>query len=164
MAEETVSVVDLDINLAEAEAPPELPVAKYRAEVIGVTDAVSGKGNPYWNIAFKIPPSEIPAEMAEFYEDGQTMYWNRQLKPNGKDRRIVVNLRKLYESLGLDTNVTQIDPNEWMGREVMLATRMGKDLDNNPRLEIARIEPVETRAAAPARGAATPAAKGKGRR
>ena len=145
--EEVVGIVDLDVNLAEVEPAPELPIGTYRGEIVGVQTATSAKGNNYWNIQIKIPPAEIPAELAEFYEDGATFYWNRQLIPNGKDRRVLVNLRKFIEAIGLDSNVTQVDPNEWMGREVGVVLKMGKDLDGNPRAEPARLEAVATKPA-----------------
>jgi hypothetical protein len=147
MSENELSVIELDTNLADVEKPPELPPGKYAGEVQDVQVNTSGKGNQYFAIKFVIPNDQIPADMAEHYEDGAVLYWNRQLVPKGgNDRRTLYNLRKFIEALGLSSKTTAIDPNEWMGQRATLVIKHGKDLEGNLRAEIGSILPGEQEA------------------
>jgi len=152
--EETIGVIELEANLSDIEKPPELPPGKYVGEVQDVQVQTSGKGNQYFAIKFVIPPTEIPADVAEHYDDGAVLYWNRNIVPNGKDRRALFNLRKLIESLGLNANTTSIDPNEWMGQRSKLNVVHGK-YQGETRAEIKSLEPAEAVKAAPAAAART---------
>lgn len=169
---EELGILELDANLAEVEKPPELPPGQYKGEVQDVQIQDSQKGNRYFAIKFVIPVDELPADMQEHYEDGATLYWNRQIVPNGRDRRALFSLKSLIESLGLDSNTTQVDPNEWMGCQALLRVKSSK-YQGQVRAEISALEPVDdapvaatrSRQAAPAaepeEGAARPA---RGRR
>jgi len=117
---EPLGILELDGNLADAEKPPILAKGKYKGEVQSVEVKTSGTGNNYYAIGIKVPPSEIPADMQDAFEDGATMYWNRQLVPTAKDARAKFNLRKMVENFGLSTQTTTIDPNEWIGCSVGL--------------------------------------------
>lgn len=150
--DDVLDVITLDENLADVEKPPELPPGAYLGEVVDVQVNTSGKGNRYYAIQFKIPPDEIPPDIAEHYEDGAVMFWNRNVVPNAKDRRAKYNMRRLIEALGLDTNTGVIDPNEWMGCTAKLRVVSGK-YQGESRAEIKSLEPAE--APASARGAAT---------
>jgi hypothetical protein len=147
--EETIGVIELEANLSDVEKPPELPPGKYVGEVQDVQVQTSGKGNQYFAIKFVVPPSEIPADVAEHYDDGAILYWNRNIVPNGKDRRALFNLRKLIEALGLNANTSTVDPNEWMGQRAKLNIVHGKWQGEN-RAEIKSLEPAEVKAPAPA--------------
>jgi Protein of unknown function (DUF669) len=160
--DEPMSVIELDENLADVEKPKEIPPGKYIGEIQDVQEATSGKGNTYFAIQFRVAPDELPADVAEQYEDGAVLFWNRIIKPRGRsDRRALFNLRKFVEALGLDPNTTTIDPNDWMGRQARLHVQMGKYLGEE-RAEVRAVEPAEK--PAPSR-AAKPAAKtARGRR
>jgi hypothetical protein len=145
-ADEPIGLIELEENLADVEKPPELPPNWYIGEVQDVQVQTSGKGNQYFSIRFVIPPDELPADIREHFEDGASMYWNRNIVPNGKDRRALFNLRKLIEAFGLDSKTTTIDPNEWMGRTARLRVVMGK-WQGEDRAEIRSVEAAE---AAPA--------------
>jgi hypothetical protein len=161
--DEMMGIIELDENLADVEKPKEIPPGKYVGEIQDVQEATSGKGNTYFGIQFRIPPDELPADVAEQYEDGAVLYWNRIIKPRGRsDRRALFNLRKFIEAIGLDPNTTTIDPNDWMGRQARLMVRMGR-YNNEERAEIGSIEPAEAKAA-PARAKPKPAAAGRSRR
>jgi hypothetical protein len=58
------------------------------------------------------------------------------------------NLRKFIEALGLDSNTTTIDPNEWMGRPARLHVVMGK-WQGEERAEIRAVEAAEEKAPPP---------------
>lgn len=163
---EPLGLIELDQNLGDVEKPPVLPAGKYRGEVQEVQKEISGKGNSYFSIAIKIPPSEIPAHLQEDFEEGSTMYWNRQLVPDGKDRRTLYNLRKMVESFGLSSAVTAIDPNEWMGCEVGCVIKHSA-YQGEQRAEIGSLYAIDSgrTPAAPAKPAATTtAAKPRGRK
>ena len=162
--DEMMGIIELDENLADVEKPKEIPPGKYVGEIQDVQEATSGKGNTYFAIQFRVAPDELPADVAEQYEDGAVLFWNRIIKPRGRsDRRALFNLRKFIEALGLDPNTTTIDPNDWMGRQARLMVRMGR-YNNEERAEIGSVEPAEPKAA-PARGnAKKPAAAGRNRR
>lgn len=155
--DEPMGIIELDQNLSDVEKPKEIPPGKYVGEIQDVQEATSAAGNTYFAIQFRIPPDELPADVAEEYEDGALMFWNRIIKPRGRsDRRALFNLRKFIEALGLDPNTTSIDPNDWMGRQARLQVVMGK-YQGEDRAEIRSVEAAEPKAA-PARRAVPPRA------
>jgi len=158
--DEPMEILELEESLADVEKPKEIPPGTYLGEVQSVEKATSGKGNSYYAIQFRIPPDELAADIAEQYEDGAVLFWNRVMVPKGRtDRRGLFNLRKFVEALGLDANTTTIDPNDWMGRQARLIVKSGS-YAGETRAEIRAIEAAEAKAA-PARGkpAAAPAGK-----
>lgn len=163
--DELMGVLELDENLADVEKPKEVSPGKYTAEVQSVEERPSAAGNTYYQVQFRIPPDELPADIADQYEDGALLFYNRIIKPRGRsDRRALYNLRRFIEALGLDANTSTIDPNDWMGRQARLMVRMGK-YNNEERAEIAAVEaaepkPAPARAKAPA-GRAAPARGGR---
>jgi hypothetical protein len=149
---EELDVIELDESLADVEKPAELPPGLYVGEVQDVQVATSAKGNAYYAVRFTVAPDEIPADIQQDFEEGATLFWNRQIKPrDGKDRRALFNLRKFVEALGLDANTTSIDPNDWMGCRARLRIRQTvnpRDPAAGKRAEIASIEPLEDAPAA----------------
>lgn len=115
---EPIGMIELDQNLADVEKPPILPAARYVGEVQDVQKATSQAGNEYFAIKIVVPTDQIRADMAEQFDDGAILYWNRQVVPNGKDRRALWNMRKLLEALDMDTKTNTIDPNDWMGKQI----------------------------------------------
>ena len=66
MAEqEELGIISLDMNLADVERPPEIPVGKYLGEIQSVEVKTSGQGNDYFAIRVLVPAENIPAEVAE---------------------------------------------------------------------------------------------------
>lgn len=162
--DEPMGVMELDENLADVEKPKEVPPGKYTGEVQSVEEKPSAAGNTYFAVQFRIPPDELPADIADQYEDGSLLYYNRIIKPRGKtDRRALFNLRKFIEALGLDSNTTTIDPNDWMGRQARLMVRMGK-YQGEERAEIGSVEAAEPKPAPARRPAGKAAPAGRGRR
>jgi len=155
MADETLSVIDLEDNLAEAERPPEIPPGVYVGEVQDVQIPTAGKGNQYFAVTFVIAPDDLPDGVRDQYDDGARLFWNRVLVPVKGNRRALYNLRLFVEALGLDSNVTKVDPNDWMGRKAKLRIVTGKYLGED-RAEIRAVEAAE---AEPARRAAAPKAR-----
>jgi len=157
---EPLGLIELDQNLGDVEKPPLLPAGKYKGEVTDVQQEVSGKGNNYYAIAVKIPPSEIPAHLQDDFEEGATLFWNRQLVPTGKDRRALYNLRKMVEAFGLSSNVTAIDPNEWMGCEVGIVVKHSR-YQGEDRAELGSIFPIDAGRVSKAEDTSTAAAPNK---
>lgn len=151
-SDEPMGIIELDESLSDIEKPPELPAGTYTGEVQDVQIGQSQKGNRYFAVKFVIPADEIPKDIQEHFPDGAVLYWNRNIVPTKGDRRALFNLRKLIEALGLDSNTTSVDPNEWMGREARLRVTMGK-WQGEDRAEIKSVEAAESRAAS-RRGAA----------
>lgn len=158
---EGLGLIELDQNLADVEKPLELPPGLYTGEIQDVQISQSQKGNQYFAIKFVIPNTEIPADVAEQFEDGATLFYNRIIVPNGKDRRALFNLKKFIEAIGIETNSTTIDPNEWMGRQARLKV-VSEKFQGEDRAQIKSLESAEGTSRAAAKPA--PAAKGRGGR
>jgi len=158
MAEnEVLEAFELEDNLGEAEKPPELPNGTYMAEVQDVSDATSAAGNPYWAVRFRVPPAECPPEIAEAFEDGVILTYSRLMKPKKGDARARYNLKQFYIALGLNANVTVVDPNEWMGQPARIVVKQ-QPYQNEMRAGIVSVEageqaPAKTAPAAGRRGA-----------
>lgn len=145
--DEPMEILELEGSLSDAEKPKEIPAGKYIGEIQSVELATSSKGNSYYAIQFRIPPDELPADIAEQYEEGAVLFWNRVMKPKGRsDARALFNLKKFISALGLDTNITTIDPNEWMGQSARLVVKNGR-YQGEDRAEITAVEASEPMAA-----------------
>lgn len=158
---EPVGIIELEDNLADAEKPPEVPQGLYVAEVQDVQTPTSGKGNTYFAVKFVIAPDDLPPDIKDDYQDGAIMFYNRVIVPKRGDRRALFALRKFVEAIGLDSNTTSIDPNEWMGRRARVRVVHGR-YQGEVRAEIKSVEAAEeeapstTRRGAPRGRAAEP--------
>jgi hypothetical protein len=131
--QEELGIIQLDQNLSDVERPPEIPVGRYVGEIQSVEQKTSGAGNEYFALQIVVPNENIPAEVAEHYEDGARFYYNRLLVPKPGDRRSLWNLRQFVEKIGLDSNTNEINPNEWMNCMVGLVVGMEKNQDGELR-------------------------------
>jgi len=137
MAEqEELGIISLDVNLSDVERPPEIPVGKYVGEIQSVEIKTSGQGNDYFAVRILVPAENIPAEVAEHYEDGALFFFNRLLVPKGNDRRSLWNLRQFVEKLGLDSNTNEINPNEWMNQNIGIVVGTEKNLEGEMRASV----------------------------
>jgi hypothetical protein len=137
MAEqEELGIISLDVTLSDVERPPEIPVGKYVGEIQSVEVKTSGQGNEYFAVRILVPAENIPAEVAEHYEDGALFFYNRLLVPKGNDRRSLWNLRQFVEKLGLDTNTNEINPNEWMNQNIGIVVGTEKNLEGEMRASV----------------------------
>jgi hypothetical protein len=166
------------MNLADVERPPEIPVGKYVGEIQSIEMKTSGQGNEYFAIRILVPAENIPAEVAEHYEDGAIFFYNRLLVPKGNDRRSLWNLRQFIEKIGLDSNTNEINPNEWMNQNVGIVVGMEKNLEGELRASVRSLFAAEDAPAReetdeveedevteePAKAPARAAAAGRGRR
>jgi hypothetical protein len=136
---EELGIISLDQNLSDVERPPEIPVGRYVGEIQSVEVKTSGAGNEYFALRILVPSENIPAEVAEHYEDGALFFYNRLLVPKSNDRRALWNLRQFIEKIGLDTNTNEINPNEWMNQNVGLVIGMEKNLEGELRSSVRSI-------------------------
>lgn len=148
MAGEELGIISLDQNLSDVERPPEIPVGRYVGEIQSIEVKTSGQGNDYFAMRILVPADNIPAEVAEHYEDGAIFFYNRLLVPKGNDRRSLWNLRQFIEKLGLDSNTNEVDPNEWMNQSIGVVIASEKNLEGELRSTIRSLYPAED---APAR-------------
>lgn len=147
-SDEPLDIIELEANLGDAVKPPEVPAGKKPGEIQDIEIKTSGAGNRYYAIKFVIDPNDLPEEMREIYEDGAVLFWNRQIVPRGaSDRRALFNLKQFYTNIGLDNNITSVDPNDWMGCKALLTIKHGT-YNGEVRAEIAAIAPLDK---APAR-------------
>jgi hypothetical protein len=170
MAENELGIISLEQNLSDVERPPELPVGRYVGEIQSVEIKTSAQANDYFAMRILIPSESIPAEVAEHYEDGAIFFYNRLLVPKGNDRRSLWNLRQFIEKLGLDSNTSEVDPNEWMNQNIGVVIASERNLEGELRSTIrslfaaedapAREEEEEEETKAPPKKAAT----GRGRK
>lgn len=155
MVDEPLGVLELEESLSDVERPPDISAGKYVAECQDIQEAISqGKGNHYYAIRLVIPTDELSADIREHYPDGYTTNWNRQLIPKRGDRRALYNLRKMVEAFGLDANTTSFDPNELMGRRVLVSMAPGQLFQGERRMEVKTLEP------APESGESAPRRRG----
>src|SRR5262245_39138401 len=137
MADEPLGVLELEDNLGDVERPPDISAGRYIAECQDIKSAVSvNKGNAYYAIKMVIPTEQISAYLLQHYPSGVTLNWKRQLIPRKSDRRTLYNLRKLVDAFGLDANTTSFDPNELMGRRVLINVGPSQVFQGERRMEI----------------------------
>lgn len=164
-SDEPLEIVELEGNLADAVKPPEVTAGKVPGEIQDIEIKTSNAGNKYYAVKFVISPDDLAEDIREHYEDGATLYWNRQIVPKGaSDRRALFNLKQFYTNIGLNNNITTVNPNDWMGCKALLTVKHGT-YQGETRAEIAAIAPLDK---APARttkaAAADKAAPARGRR
>ena len=142
MSDEILDVVELEGTLEDVVPPPLLPRGAYPATVQEVSVRVSDKENAYYVVVFNIarvafPPDFDPDE--DDYPDGFDVYYQRLLVPTPGDKRTLNRIKKFYHAMGLDTNITSVDPNAWMGRsaKIILDHRM---FQGEPQVEVKGIE------------------------
>jgi hypothetical protein len=176
MADTELGIISLEENLSDVERPPEIPVGRYVGEIQSIEVKTSQQGNDYFAMQVLIPAENIPAEVAEHYEDGAKFFYNRLLVPKQGDRRSLWNLRQFVEKIGLDSNTTEVDPNEWMNQNIGVVIGSEKNLDGELRSTIRSLfaaedapareeaEEVEQEAPPPRKRAAAETATGRGRR
>lgn len=117
-ASNEIGIIELEGNLDETEEPQLLPPKWYVAQVTNVSAPTSKKGNRYFSVELTIFPDQYPPDYdVDNAPDGKKFYYNRLSMP-GRDRRSRWNMREFLRKLGLPTNTTQINPDDWMGAKV----------------------------------------------
>lgn len=147
---ELPEIIELDESLGEVEAPPVLKPGSYTGEVQEVQMATSQAGNRYFSIRLVINKDQLAPDQQDDFDEDPILYWNRQTVPT--DRRSKFNLRKLYEALGLDPNVTTVDASEWIGCRTKI-TVVSEKYQGEERAQIRALSPTDETPAATAKRA-----------
>ena len=127
-------------NIADAAAPPQLPAGEYRAICTAAIDKLAASsGNPMLTLTLQVPRTEFPAD----FDPGDgvdelTFTMNVVARDIPADRWRMKNTCKAF-GVPMSSN---IDPNDFVGREARARVRMGQDLEKNPRAEIGQVLPV----------------------
>lgn len=122
MPDDLPSMIDLGVDIANAEAPELLPIGDYAAEVRAAEPKVSSTGNNYVAVQFYISPEEYPADYdVGEAPDGTILTYNRVPWPiSGNDKRGVYRLRKFMESLGAPFEGSKVSLDKWVGRRAII--------------------------------------------
>lgn len=127
-------------NIADAEAPPQLPPGEYKAICTAAVDKIAASsGNPMLTLTMQVPRSEFPAD----FDPGEgvdelTFTLNVVARDIPTDRWRMKNTCNAFK-VPMSNN---IDPNDFVGRECRARVRMGKDLEKNDRAEIGQVLPL----------------------
>lgn len=131
------SIIEYQDDLADAEAPPILPVGDYPAEIRGAEIKTSGKGNEYINVTFVITPENYPADFTDGPEEGIQLSYGRLSPAN--ETRARYNMKKFVESIGGKLG-KQLDLNDWIGLSANVAL-VHDTYEGETRAQIKRVNP-----------------------
>jgi hypothetical protein len=127
-------------NIADAEAPPQLPPGEYKCICSAAQDKVAASsGNTMLTLTLQVPRSEFPAD----FDPGEgvdelTFTLNIVARDIPADRW---RMKKTCQAFGVAAS-NAVDPNDFVGREARARVRTGKDLENNPRAEVSQVLPL----------------------
>lgn len=112
------SIVTFSESIADAEAPPLLPVRKYPARIKGAQAATSANsGKRYALVSVYIGVEDFPPDFpADAYPDGVTLAFRRASLEDDRSSRY--RLKKFCESCDFPIPGTTINLNDWVGRDV----------------------------------------------
>jgi len=136
MSEDTSSIMEFSTSLADAEAPPPIPVGEYPARVVKAEIKVSkSSGNRYLALMLRIEPESYPADFENGNPEGETFSYNRMVLVDAPRERY--RLRKFNEALGAP-NGSKIDANDYMDLVAMVGVAHGS-WEGETRAEIAKV-------------------------
>lgn len=132
------SLIQFSQNIADAEAPPQLPAGTYPAICVSAVPGISkSSGNPTLPLQFKVNKADFPPDF-ETDADEVTLIYNRLTTRDTQQDRF--RMRKICETFGVAMS-NAIDPNEFVMKQVRLEVVQRPDLEGNPRAEIDKILP-----------------------
>lgn len=135
-----MGLLNFSENIADAEAPPQLPAGEYKVICIAAQDKVAvSSGNNMLTLTLQVPRSEFPAD----FDPGDgvdelTFTMNVVARDIPADRW---RMKKTCQAFGVAAS-NSIDPNDFVGREARARVRMGTDLEKNPRAEVGSVLPL----------------------
>lgn len=131
------SIIEYDVDLAEQEAPPVLPVGDYPATIRSAEQKTSGKGNKYVNVTFMIDPESYPADFVDGDEDGTILSYGRISPENTQRARW--GMRKFQEAIGAKLS-KQVDLNDWIGLSAVVSVGH-EPYEGENRAKITKVNP-----------------------
>lgn len=108
------SVVELDDDISNAEAPAPLPVGEYPATIRAAEMQTSKSGNLMARVNFTIAPDEYPADFTDGNPEGETLLHFQMM--NVEDARTRYRLKNFLTAIGAPKG-KRIDVNDWLGLE-----------------------------------------------
>jgi hypothetical protein len=135
-----MGLLNFSANIADAEAPPQLPAGEYKCICTAAIDkTAASSGNPMLTLTLQVPRTEFPAD----FDPGDgvdelTFTMNVVSRDIPADRWRMKNVCKAF---GVPMS-SSIDPNDFVGREARARIRMGQDLEKNPRAEVGQVLPL----------------------
>jgi Protein of unknown function (DUF669) len=114
-----LGILEFSTDIAEAEAPPPLPIGEYNATVESLEPRVSNtSGRDYLGVTVRISPDDFPPDFdGSAYPDGVQLRYNRLFTEDNARNRYT--MRKWCEALGAPMG-KQIDPNDWIGMSLRI--------------------------------------------
>jgi len=131
-ATKSMSIIEFQTSLADAEKPIPLPAGEYTAEIRNAEVKMSAAGNQYLALQCYISPDEYPADFADGDPDGTVLTFNRLVISNKPQDRW--RMRRFLETVGLKLGST-LDTNELIGLGVKVRTAVGS-FEGEDRAEI----------------------------
>ena len=135
-----MGLLSFSSNIADAEAPPQLPAGEYKCVCTAAVDKIAASsGNPMLTLTLQVPSTEFPADFDPGEGvDAQTFTLNVVSRDIPADRWRMKNTCKAF---GVPMS-SSIDPNDFVGREARARIRIGQDLEKNPRAEVGQVLPL----------------------
>lgn len=135
-----MALISFSQNIADAEPPPQLPVGTYPCVCIAATDKVAASsGNPMLTLTLQIEREDFPADFDPGDGvDSLSFTLNIVARDIPSDRW---RMKSACKAFGVPMS-SEIDPNEFVGKKASARTRIGRDLENNPRTEIGQVLPL----------------------
>lgn len=129
------SVVELDDDISNAEAPAPLPIGEYNATIRASEMQTSKSGNLMARVTFAIAPDEYPADFTDGNPDGESLLHFQMM--NTEDARTRYRLKKFIETIGAPKG-KRIDVSDWIGLEAKVRVEH-EEYDGEVRARIARV-------------------------
>src|SRR5262245_48904727 len=124
-----MALISFSKNIADAEAPPQLPASEYEMTCVAAADKLAASsGNPMLVLTLQCSRSEFPAD----FDPGDgvdelTFTWNIVSRDIPADRW---RMKGVCRAFGVAMS-SDINPDDFVGKSARVRTRMGKDLEGN---------------------------------
>lgn len=127
-------ILEFSTNIADAEAPPQLPAGTYPALCVASTAGQSKSGNPMLTLQFKINKANFPADF-ESDQDEVTLSTYPTTRDTTADKW---RLKNLCQAMGVPMS-NKLDPNDFVMKECRLETNLRPGLDGTPQANIVKV-------------------------
>jgi hypothetical protein len=133
-----MSLLEFSSNIADAEAPPQLPAGEYPAICVAAAPGISkSSGNPVLPLTFKVNKSDFPADFDTDAEEVTVILNWLTVRDTQQDR---FRLRKVCEALGVPMS-NKIDANDFLNRQCRVKIEQQAAPDGTMRANIREVLP-----------------------
>ena len=134
-----MSLLEFSANIADAEAPAQLPPGEYPAICVAAQPGISkSSGNPVLPLQFKVNKADFPSDF-DTDADEVTLVVNWLTTRDTQPDRF--RLRKICEALGVPMS-NKIDPNDFLNKSCRLKVEHQPSPDGTPRANVREILPM----------------------